>query len=78
MTPGAASMRTTRRIDVVVIGEDLVFAQRWFPGLLLQQVVSPIADGSVSTGAVATTLAVYGLAMLAVVAVFFKRHDVTA
>lgn len=61
-----------------VIGEGQAFAQRWFPGLLLQQIVAYEADSAVSTGTAAATLAVYGLAIVAVITIFFKRLDVTS
>jgi len=61
-----------------VLGDGQEFAVRWFPGLLLQHVVAPDSGGIVSTGAAVTTLMVYGLAMTAVVVVFFKRLDVTS
>jgi hypothetical protein len=61
-----------------VIGEGQAFAQRWFPGLLLQQVVTPEAGSAVATSTAAATLAVYGLALAAAIAVFFKRLDVTS
>lgn len=61
-----------------VIGEGQEFAQRWFPGQLLQRVVSPDSGGAVSTGTAVATLAVYGLAMVTTVAVVFKRRDVTS
>ena len=61
-----------------VIGEGQAFTQRWFPGLLLRQVVTPEAGSAVSTSAAATTLAVYGLALAAALAIFFNRLDVTS
>ncbi len=61
-----------------VIGEGVEFAQRWFPGLLLQQIVAPEAGSAVSTAAAALTLTAYGLIMAAVVIIFFKRLDVTS
>lgn len=61
-----------------VIGEGQAFAQRWFPGLLLQQIVSPEAGSAVSTGTAAATLAVYGLVLAATIAVVFRRLDVTS
>ncbi len=60
-----------------VVAEDSEFALRWFPGLLLQQVVSPV-EGPVSTVTAATTLGVYGVIVIAVVTFFFKRLDVTS
>ncbi len=61
-----------------VIGEGQAFAQRWFPGLLLQQIVAPDTGSAVSTEAAAVTLAVYGLAMVGAIVFFFKRLDVTS
>ncbi len=61
-----------------VVGEGQEFAQRWFPGQLLQLVVSPNSVDAVSTGTAVATLAAYGLAIVATVAVFFKRRDVTS
>lgn len=61
-----------------VIGDGQDIALRWFPGLLLQQVMSPDAPGAVSTGTAVTTLAAYGLVLVTVVAVFFQRLDVTS
>jgi len=61
-----------------VIGEGQAFAQRWFPGLLLQQVVAPDIGSAVSTSTAAVTLAAYGLVMAAAIALFFTRLDVTS
>ncbi len=61
-----------------VVGEGLAFAQRWFPGLLLQQVVAPEAGRAVTTGTAALTLAVYGAVMVAAVVICFRRLDVTS
>ena len=66
-----------------VIGNEQELALRWFPGLLLQQVVSasPNSGGAMSTGAAVTTLAAYALAMaviVIVVIVVFRRLDVTS
>ncbi len=61
-----------------VIGEGQAFAQRWFPGLLLQQIVAPDAGSAVSTGTAAATLAVYGTIMAAAIVVCFRRLDVTS
>lgn len=61
-----------------VIGEGQEFAQRWFPGLLLQQVASPAAGSTVSTGAAAATLASYGLVLATAIVISFKRLDVTS
>ena len=61
-----------------VVGEGQALAQRWFPGLLLQQLVSPEAASTVSTGTAAATLGVYGLALVATLVLFFKRLDVTS
>jgi ABC-type multidrug transport system permease subunit len=61
-----------------VVGEGQAFAQRWFPGLLLQQVVSPAVGQVVSTGVAAATLAAYGVALVLVIMAFFRRLDVTS
>lgn len=61
-----------------VIGDGQALAQRWFPGLLLQQVVAPASGSAVSTGTAALTLGAYGLVLAAAVAVFFNRLDVTS
>ncbi len=61
-----------------VIGEGQAFTQRWFPGLLLQQIVSPDPGSAVSTTAAVTTLAVYGVVLAAIVVIFFRRLDVTS
>lgn len=61
-----------------VVGEDLEFAIRWFPGLLLQQVVSTSPNAIVPTSDVIMTLTAYGLIAAAGMAVLFKRLDVTS
>jgi hypothetical protein len=61
-----------------VIGEGQQFAQRWFPGLLLQQIVTPEAGSTVPTGTAVATLAAYGLATGIAISLFFKRLDVTS
>lgn len=61
-----------------VIGDELAFAERWFPGLLLQEVVSTSPSAAVSTGTAVMTLAAYGLLAATGVAVLFKRLDVTS
>ena len=61
-----------------IIGDELTFATRWFPGLLLQQVGSASPTAAVSTGTALATLAAYGLVAAAIVGVSFKRLDVTS
>jgi len=61
-----------------VIGEGQEFAQRWFPGQLLQRIVSPASGGAVSTGTAAATLAAYGAVLVATLAFMIKRRDVTS
>ena len=61
-----------------VIGDELDFAGRWFPGLLLQEVVSTAPNAAVSTSTAAITLAAYGLVAATGVAILFRRLDVTS
>ena len=61
-----------------VIGEEQLFALRWFPGLLLQQVVSASPNATVSTTTAMLTLAAYGLIAATIVAIGFRQLDVTS
>jgi ABC-type transport system involved in multi-copper enzyme maturation permease subunit len=61
-----------------VIGEGRAWADRWFPGLLLRSMLQPDNPGSISTGTVVATLAVYAAACTGVIAVVMARRDVTS
>lgn len=61
-----------------IIGEEQLFALRWFPGLLLQQVVSTSPNSTVPTSTALITLTGYGLVAVAVAATHFQRLDVTS
>lgn len=61
-----------------VIGEDLELARRWFPGQLLQAIVSPGSPDVVSTATAAPTLAVYGVVCVAILTTVLVRRDVTS
>lgn len=58
------------------LGEDLDFGQRWFPGLLLRQFVG--GHSSLTDAQLGTTLALYALAGVALVALAVTRRDVTS
>lgn len=61
-----------------VIADGQEFAQRWFPGQLLQLIASPNSQDVVSTGTAAATLTAYALATATTVAIIFKRRDITS
>lgn len=56
------------------IGMEIAFGRRWFPGLLLRDV---LAGGSDYTARVGYTLAVYALVVLVATAAVLRRRDVT-
>lgn len=58
------------------IGEDMAFADRWFPGQLLGQVVTEISENSALQ--IGATLGVYALVALAVAGWVVQRRDVTS
>lgn len=58
------------------IGAGLDPAERWFPGLLLRQLVTGVSD--LSTAQLAGTLGAYALIALAATALVVQRRDVTA
>jgi ABC-type transport system involved in multi-copper enzyme maturation permease subunit len=61
-----------------VIGDGKDWADRWFPGLLLRQMLQPDLPGSISTGTAATTLAAYAAICVATTAIVLRRRDVTS
>lgn len=61
-----------------VIGDDLEFGQRWFPGLLLESIVNPAAPNAVATPTAAWTWAIYAAVLITTLATVLKRRDVSS
>ena len=60
-----------------VLGDELTFAPRWFPGLLLRGVVSPM-ESPVAQDLVWVTATLYTAVALVLVCLVVRRRDVTA
>lgn len=58
------------------IGEGLAFGERWFPGLLLRQVVTGV--GTNTDAQLTATLLTYGVVAVALVGLVLHRRDVTS